>query len=78
MAGIAVESDFWMNRIYPESLMENWLAPDGGTVAAGQAVAVAQIERAPITLTPPISGILSIHMTKNNAVGPGTIAARIL
>lgn len=35
MADIVVESDFWMNRIYPEGLMENWLVPDGGTVAAG-------------------------------------------
>ncbi len=57
--------------------MENWLVPDGSTVAAGQPVAVVQVEGEPVTLTSPISGILSIHVAKNNAVEPGTVIARI-
>lgn len=53
MTDIIVESDLWMNRIYPEGLVESWLVPDGSTVTAGQPVAVVQIEGAPVTLASP-------------------------
>lgn len=78
MADIIVEADLWMNRIYPEGLMESWLVPDGSAVTAGQPVAVVQIEGVPVTLASPASGKLSIQTARNNAVEPGTVIAKIL
>ena len=78
MADIVVAPDLWINRIYPEGLIENWLVRDGSVIAAGQPVAIVQIEGKPVTLAAPTSGILSVHVIKNSAVEPGTVIGKIL
>jgi pyruvate/2-oxoglutarate dehydrogenase complex dihydrolipoamide acyltransferase (E2) component len=78
MVDFVVAPDLWMNRTYPEGLIENWLVPDGSVVAASQPVAVVQIEGKTVTLTSPSSGKLSIQVARNNAVEPGAVIAKIL
>lgn len=77
MVQLIVAPDFWVNRIYPEGLIENWLVPDGTVVKAEQAVAELRIEGEIITLKAPAAGKLVIDSRKNSPIEPGSVIGHI-
>lgn len=77
MMQLIVSPDLWVNRIYPEGLIENWLVPDGETVLAEQPVAQLRIEGELITLKAPATGKLVIDVRKDSPIEPGTVVGHI-
>jgi hypothetical protein len=77
MVQLVVSPDFWVNRIYPEGLIENWLVPDGSAVDIEQPVAQLRIEGELITIKAPAAGKLEIDSRKNSPVEPGSVIGRI-
>ncbi len=77
MVQLIVTPDFWINRIYPEGLIERWLVSDGADVAADQPVAELRIEGDLITLKAPVAGKLIIETQKNSPIEPGTAIGHI-
>jgi len=77
MVQLVVAPDFWVNRIYPEGLIEDWLVPDGTAVQAEQPVAQLRIEGELITLKAPAAGRLMIDSRKNSPVEPGSVIGHI-
>ena len=77
MVELIVAPDLWVNRIYPEGLIEAWLVPDGAMVTAEQPVAQLRIEGELITLKAPAAGKLSIDSRKNSPIEPGSVVGQI-
>lgn len=77
MVQLVVAPELWVNRIYPEGLIENWLVPDGALVKAEQPVAELRIEGELITLKAPAAGKLAIDSRKNSPVEPGAVIGHI-
>lgn len=77
MVELIVAPELWVNRIYPEGLIEDWLVPDGATVTAEQPVAQLRIEGELITLKAPAAGKLSIDSRKNSPIEPGSVVGQI-
>jgi hypothetical protein len=77
MVQLVVTPDFWVNRIYPEGLLEDWLAKDGAVVAAAQPIAQLRIEGELIELKAPIGGRLKIDSCKNSPIEPGAVIGHI-
>ena len=77
MVELIVGPDLWVNRIYPEGLIEDWLVPDGAMVTAEQPVAQLRIEGELITLKAPVAGKLSIDSRKNSPIEPGAVVGQI-
>ena len=77
MVQLIVAPNFWINRIYPEGLIEDWLVPDGSPVRAEQPVAQLRIEGELVTLKAPAAGKLMIDSRKNSPVEPGSVIGHI-
>ena len=77
MVQLVVAPDFWINRIYPEGLIEDWLVSDGALVRAEQPVAQLRIEGELVTLKAPAAGKLMIDSRKNSPVEPGAVIGHI-
>jgi pyruvate/2-oxoglutarate dehydrogenase complex dihydrolipoamide acyltransferase (E2) component len=77
MVQLVVSPDFWVNRIYPEGLLENWLVKDGANVAAAQPIAQVRIEGELIELKAPVGGTLKIASHKNSPIEPGAVIGHI-
>jgi hypothetical protein len=77
MVQLTVSPDFWVNRIYPEGLLENWLAADGADVGPRQTIAQLRIEGELIELKAPIGGKLKISSYKNSPIEPGAVIGTI-
>lgn len=77
MVQLVVTPDFWVNRIYPEGLLEDWLVKDGAEVAAAQPIAQLRIEGELIELKAPIGGKLKIDSQKNSLIEPGAVIGHI-
>jgi pyruvate/2-oxoglutarate dehydrogenase complex dihydrolipoamide acyltransferase (E2) component len=77
MVQLVVAPDFWVNRIYPEGLLESWLVADGANVSAGETIAQLRIEGELIELKAPIGGKLKIDTLKNSPVEPGAVIGHI-
>ncbi|MBN9554121.1 MAG: dihydroneopterin aldolase [Alphaproteobacteria bacterium] len=73
MVHLVVSPDFWVNRIYPEGLLEKWLVDDGATVQTDQPLAELRIEGELLTLKAPTTGRLVIESHKNSPVEPGAV-----
>lgn len=77
MVELTVAPDFWINRIYPEGLIENWLVPDGALVKQEQPIVQFRIEGELITLKAPAPGTLKIDSRKNSPIEPGSVVGHI-
>lgn len=77
MVKLVVTPDFWVNRIYPEGLLEEWLVTDGAAVSADQPVVHLRIEGELIELKAPVAGKLKIASHKNSPVEPGAVIGHI-
>ena len=77
MVQLIVAPDLWVNRIYPEGLIENWLVADGALVKAEQPVVELRIEGDVITLKAPAAGKLMIDSRKNSPIEPGSVIGHI-
>ena len=77
MVQLVAAADLWVNRVYPEGLIENWLVADGTAVSANQPVAQLRIEGELIILKAPAAGKLSIDVRKNSPIEPGTVVGHI-
>lgn len=77
MVQLVVASDFWVSRIYPEGVLENWLAKNGAHVESGQAVADLRIEGELVKLKAPASGKLMIETRSNGLIEPGSVIGHI-
>jgi len=77
MVQLVVAPDFWVNRIYPEGLLEQWLVADDAHVCAGQAIAQLRIEGEVIELKAPVGGNLKIAFHKNSPIEPGAVIGHI-
>lgn len=74
---LIVAPDFWVSRIYPEGVLENWLAKDGAHVESGQDVAALRIEGELVKLKAPASGRLVIEARNNGLIEPGSVIGHI-
>jgi hypothetical protein len=77
MVHLVVSPDFWVNRIYPEGLLEKWLVDDGTRVRADQPLAELRIEGKLLALKSPATGTLVIENHKNSPVEPGSVIGHI-
>lgn len=77
MVQLVIAPDFWVNRIYPEGLLENWLVKDGANVTASQPIAQLRIEGELIELKAPIGGTLKIDSNRNSPIEPGAVIGHI-
>lgn len=77
MVELVVAPDFWVSRIYPEGVLENWLAKDGADVESGQAIADLRIEGELVKLKAPTSGKLMIEAHNNGLIEPGSVIGHI-
>jgi hypothetical protein len=78
MIQLVVTPDFWVNRVYPEGLLENWLLKDGAEVIAAQPIARLRIEGELIELKAPIGGKLKIDTYKDSPIEPGSVIGHII
>ncbi len=69
---IAVTPDLWATSVLPEGFIEQWLLADGSLVETGDPVATVRIEDALHRLVAPARGRLSIGLSANSVVEPGT------
>jgi hypothetical protein len=77
MVQLVVTPDFWVSRIYPEGVVEKWLAGDGTHVQSGQEIADLRIEGDLVKLKAPASGTLKIETRDNGLIEPGSIVGHI-
>ena len=77
MVKLIVTPDFWVSRIYPEGLLEQWLVGDGAQVEAGEPVANLRIEGELVTLKAPAKGKLVIETRNNGLIEPGSVVGHI-
>jgi pyruvate/2-oxoglutarate dehydrogenase complex dihydrolipoamide acyltransferase (E2) component len=77
MVQLVVAPEFWVTRIYPEGLLEKWLAKDGAHVHAGQEVANLRIEGELVKLKAPATGRLKIEARHNGLIEPGSVIGHI-
>ena len=77
MIQLVVTPDFWVSRIYPEGLLEKWLATNGAHVNAGQEVADLRIEGELVKLKAPATGTLMIEARNNGLIEPGSVIGHI-
>jgi len=77
MVQLVVAPDFWVSRIYPEGVLEKWLAKDGAHVESGQEVADLRIEGELVKLKAPASGKLMIEAHNNGLIEPGSVIGHI-
>lgn len=77
MVQLVAATEFWLNRVYPEGLIEKWLVADGTAVDLDQPVAQLRIEGRVITLNAPAAGKLFIDVRKNSPIEPGTVVGHI-
>ena len=77
MVHVVVTPDFWVSRIYPEGILENWLAKDGAHVHSGQEIADLRIEGELVKLKAPASGTLMISARNNGLIEPGSVIGHI-
>ncbi len=78
MVQLVVTPDFWVNRVYPEGLLEKWLVEDGASVTAAQPIAQLRIEGEMIEIKAPVGGRLKIDSHKNSPVEPGAVIGHIV
>jgi len=77
MVQLVVAPDFWVSRIYPEGVLEKWLAKDGAHVECGQDIADLRIEGKLIKLKAPASGKLIVEAHNNGLIEPGSVIGHI-
>ena len=77
MVQLVVAPDFWVSRIYPEGVLEKWLATDGAHVKSGQEIADLRIEGELVKLKAPASGTLKIDARNNGLIEPGSVVGHI-
>lgn len=78
MVQLVVTPDFWVNRIYPEGLLEKWLVEDGARVTAAQPIVQLRIEGEMIEIKAPVGGTLKIDSHKNSPIEPGAVIGHIV
>lgn len=78
MVQLVVTPDFWVNRIYPEGLLEKWLVEDGAPVTAAQPIVQLRIEGEMIEIKAPVGGTLKIASHKNSPIEPGAVIGHIV
>ena len=77
MVQLVVAPDLWVTRIYPEGVLEKWLAKDGAHVESGQPVADLRIEGELVKLKAPATGKLKIDARNNGLIEPGSVIGHI-
>jgi pyruvate/2-oxoglutarate dehydrogenase complex dihydrolipoamide acyltransferase (E2) component len=77
MVQLVVAPDFWISRIYPEGVLEKWLAKDGTHVEPGQEIADLRIEGELVKLKAPAAGKLMIEARNNGLIEPGCVIGHI-
>lgn len=77
MVQLVVSPDFWVSRIYPEGVLEKWLAQNGTPVRLDQEIADLRIEGELIKLKAPASGKLVIETRDNGLIEPGSVIGHI-
>ena len=78
VANISIAPELWASSIFPEGILEKWLAQNGTVVKAGAPVASVRIEDALHELIAPTGGRLTADMMAGSVVDPGTIIGRIV
>ncbi|HUO03159.1 MAG TPA: hypothetical protein VMU31_10300 [Rhizomicrobium sp.] len=77
MVQLVVAPEFWVSRIYPEGVLEKWLAKDGAHVRSGEEIADLRIEGELVKLKAPASGTLIIEARNNGLIEPGSVVGHI-
>lgn len=77
MVNLVVAPEFWMSRMLPEGIIEQWLVPDGVAVALHDPVANLRIEGELVTLKAPAAGKLIIDSKQNSIIEPGSVIGHI-
>lgn len=77
MVDLIVAPEFWISRMLPEGMIEQWLVADGAIVAQHDPVADLRIEGELVRLKAPVAGKLKIDSKRNSIIEPGSVIGHI-
>ena len=60
-----------------EGVVSTWFVDDGGTVAAGQRLAEAMVDKASVEVPAPAAGVVHLLVAEEDAVTQGAVIAQI-
>ena len=77
MREVRIPEALWDVSQIPEAIVANWFFKDGSDVAEGATIAEIMAEKTSFDITAPVTGKLTILVSKDGVVRPGSVIGRI-